>query len=623
MTTVSSARDPFHFPLKANTGSLLKTLIMQTATYNEKNRNMELHRIFHRMADCYRYLGTNERFRAIAYETASRTLANLRQDIIYYTDDIHKLNQLKGIGESIAEKIIEYLKTGKIKTYEQLRQQVPEELLELLDINGFGPSTIKFLHERLHINNRQDLIDAVTAGKLEGVRGIGPKKIEHLKRGLKIYKKAQPRMLLWDAILIGQEILRAIRQLPEVEKAELAGSLRRGKETVGDIDIVIQADRSIRKRLVNRLTRLRQVESVAVSGETRISMALTNKIQVDIRIVEEKEFGAAMLYLTGSKEHNIKMRTLAAGKNCKLNEYGLFNSRTGAYIAGRTEEEIYRRLGLQYIAPELREDGGEIALAARQRMPSLVSFNHIKGDLQMHSRWSDGEDTIEHMAQYLMHAFPHYEYMVITDHSPGVRVAHGLQAEDFIRQFAEIDKINERLGYNFIKKGVEIDILEDGSMDLPDDMLQQFDWIIASIHNGFTQDNTQRLLKACENPYVHCIGHPSGRLIGHRDPYIVNWGQLFHKAALTGTAIEINAQPSRLDLRDVLARTAVETGVQLVINTDAHALIQFDFMQLGVSIARRAGCRKQDILNTMHWDDIVKFKTQKLELFRKKQTNHS
>jgi len=596
---------------------------MRTATYKEKNRNTELYRIFHRMADCYRYLGRNERFRAVAYEAASRTLANLRRDIITYADDIHKLDQLKGIGEGIAEKIVEYIQTGRISTYEQLKQQVPEELLELLDINGFGPATIRLLHDRLNVSNRRELIDAVRAGKLDGIRGIGPKKTEHMKRSLKIYKDAEPRMLLWDAILCGQEILRAVRPLPGVEKAELAGSLRRGKETVGDIDIVIQSDKSIRLGLVNRLTRMRQVESIAASGETRISMVLTNKIQVDIRIVEEKEFGAAMLYLTGSKEHNIKMRALAAGKNCKLNEYGLFNAKTGAYIAGRTEEEIYRRLGLQYIAPELREDAGEIALASRQRVPSLVSFNHIKGDMQMHSRWSDGEDTIEHIAQYVMNAFPHYEYIVVTDHSPSARIAHGLQPEEFIRQFAEIDKINAKLGYNFIKKGVETDILGDGSLDLPDNMLQQFDWVIASIHSGFTDDNTQRLLKACENPYVHCIGHPSGRLIGNRDPYPLNWEQLFNKAAATGTAIEINAQPCRLDLRDDLAGMAMKEGVQLVINTDAHGLVQFDYMQLGVSVARRAGCKKQDILNTMHWDDILKFKANKLQLFAKEQSERS
>lgn len=564
------------------------------------------------MADCYRYLGREQRFRAVAYETASRTLGNLRQDISTYANDINTLDQLKGIGESIAGKIMEYIKTGRIRTYERLKKQVPEELLDLMDINGFGPATVKQLHEKLKVNTRQELVNAIIAGGLEGIRGLGPKKIEHIKRGLKLYKDAHSRMLLWDAMQAGQEILRAIRPLPGVEKAELAGSLRRGKETVGDIDIVVQADRSIRKRLVSRLTRLQQVVSVAASGETRLTILLENKIQVDIRIVEEKEFGSAMLYFTGSREHNIRMRTLAADKNCKLNEYGLFNVKTGAYIAGRTEEEIYRRLGFQYIPPELREDAGEIALAARQRIPTLVSFSQIKGDMQMHSRWSDGEDTIEQIANYLLHAFPHYEYIVITDHSPNARVAHGLQPEDFHRQFAEIDKINSKIGFSFVKKGVETDILSDGSLDLPDELLQQFDWVTASIHSGFSHDNTGRLISACEHPYVHCIGHPSGRLIGIRDPYPVNWEQLLRKAASTGTAIEINAQPTRLDLRDDLARMAVEKGVSLVINTDAHALTQFDFMQLGVAVARRAGCKKQDILNTAHWEDIMRFKANKI-----------
>lgn len=613
VTRISHCFDAAHFYSLPLPLICSKTCIMPVTTDTIVNRNAALHDIFHRMAACYRYLGPEQRFRAIAYEVAARTVSNLKADITVYASDIHALEQLKGIGESIGEKIIEYLETGRIKTYEQLKKKVPVDLLELMDISGFGPSTIRLLHDALGVNNREELVTAIAAGKLQGIKGLGAQKIENMKRGLKLYKEAHARMLLWDAIQTGQEILKAVRQLPEVEKAELAGSLRRGKETVGDIDIVVQADKKARNRLVARLVRLQLVARVSASGETRISMVLRNHVQVDIRIVEEKEFGAAMLYFTGSKEHNIKLRTLAVNKGCKLNEYGLFNIKSGAYIAGRTEEEIYRRLGLQFIAPELREEKGEIALAAAQRLPVLVSFNQVKGDLQMHSRWSDGEETIQQLTHYILNAFPHYEYIVITDHSASQRIAHGLQPEDFLKQFDEIDQVNALLGYDFIKKGVEVDILANGDLDLPDELLQQFDWVVASIHSGFTHNNTARLLKACEHPHVHCIGHPSGRLIGSREPYPVDWETLFSKAAATHTAMEINAQPARLDLRDDLVRMAVDKGIKLVISTDAHALSQYDFMQLGVAVARRAGCRKQDVLNTRHWEDIVQFKKDKLQ----------
>jgi DNA polymerase (family 10) len=324
-----------------------------------------------------------------------------------------------------------------------------------------------------------------------------------------------------------------------------------------------------------------------------------------------------LLYFTGSKEHNVKLRSWAKTKGWKLNEYGVFDAKTNKKLAGKTEEEIYEWFDMQYIPPELREDKGEIELAREHKLPKLVELKDIKGDLQMHSRWSDGAEKIETIGRYILKEFPHYKYIVITDHSPSERVAGGLQPDDFRKQFLEIDKINEKLGKDFIKKGVEVDILADGSLDLPDELLSQFDWVTASIHSGFRKDNTERFIKACDHPSVHCIGHPSGRLIGKREPYPVDWKKLFKKLTATGTAIEINAQPERLDLKDDLVKEAIGQGVAITVSTDAHTLSQFDFMALGISIARRGWCTKNNVLNAQSWEAIEAFKNRKAKAKRK------
>ena len=575
--------------------------------------NHELAAIFHKMSGCYRYLGADQRFRAIAYETASRTLNGLKDDVRIYASGIKSLDKLNGIGESIAEKIIEYIKSGEIETYEDLKKEVPEGLLELMDITGFGPATVKLLHQKCGVCNREDLVDAIETGALKGLRGFGAKKIENLKRGLKLYKEGHERLLLSDALRLGVQLLNQVRQIEGISKAELAGSLRRKKETIGDIDIIAAAKRKDTKKLISKLLKTLVSGTVLAKGETKISF-LQNHTQVDIRLVEERAYGAALLYFTGSKEHNVKLRTWAKGKGWKLNEYGVFDAKTDKWLAGSTEEEIYEWFDMQFIPPELREEKGEIELSRQYKLPRLVEIKDLKADMQMHSKWSDGSEKIETIAQYLVKEFPHYEYMVITDHSPSERVAHGLQPAEFKKQFVEIDKINQKLGKAFVKKGVEVDILSNGKLDLPDDLLAGFDWVVASIHSGFNQDNTARLLQACDHPSVHCIGHPSGRLIGKREAYAVDWKILFEKLVETGTAIEINAQPERLDLKDDLVREAIAKGVQLTISTDAHMLSQFEFMELGVAVARRGWCTKHDILNAGSWKNIEVFKKRKTML---------
>ncbi|MGZ8558611.1 MAG: DNA polymerase/3'-5' exonuclease PolX [Chitinophagaceae bacterium] len=589
-------------------------------TLPNKTHNLELADIFHRMAGCYRYLGPEQRFRTIAYESASRIIRGLKEDISMFATDVKSLDALSGIGKSIAEKIIEYLENGKIKTYEKLKKEVPESLLELMDIKGFGPATVKLLHLKFGVNNREELVAAIEGGKLKYLKGFGAKKIENLMRGLKVYKEGQERMLLTTALDIGNELLSSIKKTDGIIIAELAGSLRRRKETIGDIDIIACAQMKDWKKIMNKILKMEQVGRILAGGETRVSFLLKQgHAQVDIRLVNEDEYGAALLYFTGSKEHNVKLRSWAKAKGWKLNEYGVFDTRTDKKLAGKTEEEIYEWFDIQYIPPELREEQGEIEIAREYKLPKLVELKDIKGDMQMHSTWSDGAEKIETIARYILKNFPHYQYIVITDHSPSERVAGGLQPDEFRKQFTEIDKINQKLGMDFIKKGVEVDILADGSLDLPDDLLQQFDWVTASIHSGFNKDNTERFIKACGNPFVHCIGHPSGRLMGKREAYFVDWKKLFKKLAETKTAIEINAQPERLDLKDDLVKEAIEMGVVITISTDAHMLTQFDFMELGVSVAKRGWCTKENILNTQSWDSVKEFKKKKSGKQKKKE----
>ncbi len=613
LTIITFFFDCAHLLNKVFIGFLVNCYMsIMVENINSSQHNTDLARIFHQMASCYRYKGKEERFRAIAYDAASRTLTNLKDDISHYAKDVKSLDKLSGIGESIGEKIIEYLQTGKIKTFEKLKEELPQDLLDMMDINGFGPATIKLLHEKLKINNKDDLIAVIGAGKLERLKGFGAKKIENMKRGLKLFKESHTRMLLWDAMQIGNEILKEVLNIADITKAELAGSLRRKKETIGDIDIIITAEKKNWKKIINKFISIPQCKRILANGETKASILLkNNNVQVDVRIVNDNEYGSALLYFTGSKEHNIELRKWASERGWKMNEYGVFDATTNKRLAGRTEEEIYHLFGLQYIPPELREMRGELEIAKKKKLPELLELSDIKGDMQMHSIWSDGADDIDTIAEYVLKNFPHYEYIVITDHSPSERIAGGLKSAEFKKQFIEIDKLNKKVGKDFVKKGVEVDILSDGSLDLPDDLLQQFDWVVASIHTGFNNDNTYRLLRACEHPYVHCIGHPGGRLIGKREAYPVDWKKFIGKAAETGTAIEINAQPNRLDLRDDLVKEAIENGVMITISTDAHSLNQFDYISLGVDMARRGWCSKKNILNTELWKTIEEFKKKK------------
>lgn len=489
---------------------------------------------------------------------------------------------------------------------------IPATLLELLDIRGITSDKVGVICKTLDIKNLRELTTAVTMEQLDSIQVLTPENRKNIKRALKLYKDADSRIQLREALRQGKEVLQTICQFPEVQKAALAGSLRRGKDTIGDIDIVVQINGPDRKKLLYKIIRMPLTESIFTAGKNRIGIVLRNQLLVYFYLTDAKHYGDTLLYYTGSKSYNILMENVAANKGYRLDPNGLYDVKNRQYIAAEKEEEIFQQMLLDYVPPELREEHDIIAAAAAHTLPSLVTFGQLKGDMQIHSNWSDGHESIAHIARYAFDIFPHYQYIVITDHASDERTGHVLQPADIARQAAEIKSVNEQLGYDYVKKGVEVDILEDGQLSLPDELLKQFDWVIASIHSHFAKDNTSRLMKACENPYVHCIGHPSGRLIGSRSPYPVDWDQLFNKAAATGTAFEINARPNRLDLDDTLVKKAIAQSVKLVIDTDAHELTQFDFMQLGIWVARRGGCGKADILNTCNWEDIEKFKKDKL-----------
>ena len=574
--------------------------------------NKELSRIFKDMSDIYLFRGADDRFRSLAYGKASKVIDSLPEDISVYSKNC-SLNDLPGIGEGIAEKIEEFIKTGKINKYEQLKKSVPYELLDLMEIRGFGPQSLKQIHKELKISTKQELVQALQDGTISSLKNFGQKKVENMLRGLKLHKAIEDRMLLWDALEAGDKVVEWLKQIPEVKKIELAGSLRRKKETIGDIDVLVASEEKFRRKIISHFTSSTMVEKILVKGDTKVSIILkeTGK-QVDLRIVNEDEWGSALQYFTGSKEHNIHLRTIAKERGYKISEYGIFHIKNEKKIAGSTEEEIYGTLGFQIMPPEMREDRGEIELASRNQVPTLIALDDIRGDLHMHSVWSDGMNTIEELVKHIRKYYS-YEYIALTDHSKSSRIANGMDEKQILKQINEIGKVNKMLGVNFIKTGVEVDILADGSLDISDEILSQLDWVTASIHSNFNRDVTKRIIRACENKFVCCIGHPTGRLIGSRESCKMNIDMVMNVAKSTHTALEINAQPTRMDLNDEWTMMARKKGVELVISTDSHSLSNLNFMKLGVYIARRAWCTKNNILNTKSWKEIELFREQKLK----------
>lgn len=568
--------------------------------------NRELARIFKDMAGIYAFSGEGDRFRVLAYDKAARVLGSLEEDVSKYADS-NQLEELPGIGESIAGKIREYLATGKIAMYESLKTTVPHELLEMLDIKGFGPESLKRITAALGISTRDEIIEALQDGRISRLKGFGPKKVANMMKGLKLHKTVEDRMLLWDALQQGESMIELLLQLPEVQKAALAGSLRRGRETIGDIDILVAAKDRYRKKIVDFFIGQNDIRTVLARGDTKLSVVLKDHLrQVDIRLVHRDEWGAALQYFTGSKEHNIHLRSIAREKGLKISEYGVFRLKDNKRLAGKEEEDIYRALDFRWMPPEIREDRGELELAARHKVPRLVEQEDIRGDLHIHSQWSDGMHTIEEIGRHVQKHLP-YRYIALTDHSKSSRIAKGMDEHGFLQQLKAIREANERLGADLIKSGAEVDILPDGTLDLSDEVLAQLDIVVAAVHASFNRDNTDRLIRACQNPYVAIIAHPTGRLIGSREAYPIDMRRVIEAARETGTALEINAQPTRMDLNDEWARLARDAGVKLAVSTDTHRLADFNYMKPGILIARRAWCTADDILNTASWKDVEEF----------------
>jgi len=565
-------------------------------------KNKELADLFNRMADILEFKSENP-FKISAYRKASRIIGDLTQDIEEIAES-EKLKDVPGIGEGMAQKIVEYLKTGKVSKFEEVRKGISDELIAIMDIPGMGPKTLSMFHKEKGISNLPQLEKAVENGSLVGLPGIGEKKVENIKRGIQLFKQSKGRMNLGVAFPVAKRIVETLRQKTGSQKIEWAGSLRRMKENIGDIDIL--ATGADHEKIVYTFTHLPEVREVLASGETKASIIVEGGTQIDLRVVEEDSYGAALQYFTGSKGHNIRLRGIAKAKGIKINEYGVFKGEKK--IGGKEEEEVYRALGMDWIEPELREDRGEIEAAQDGRLPKLVQEFEIKGDLHVHSKWSDGTSSIEEIAKAAQKRG--YQYVAICDHSKSLKIAHGLDESRLMKQIEEIDRLNEKLKDFQILKGSEVDILTDGTLDLSKKVLEKLDFAVAAIHSGFKQDKgkmTKRIIRALENPYIHVLAHPSGRLLGARDPYKVEIEELMEAAKKYGKALEINAYFERLDLNDIHCRKAKEMGIRVGIGTDSHHLDQIWMISLGVAVARRGWLETTDILNTLPLKGILKW----------------
>jgi len=558
-------------------------------------RNEELARMFDQMASALEFKGENP-YRIVAYRKAARALAELPEDV----EELWRrgaLQAVPGIGQSIAAHIGEYLKTGHMKRYQEAMRGVPEGLLPLLAVPNLGPKTLALAHRQLGVRDLDGLRQALEEGSLERLPGMGRKKVERILQGLRLYEQSLQRTPLGQALPLVERLIAELRQRTGVDQMEPAGSLRRGRETVGDIDILAAGP----PEMIQEFIRLRPVREVLAAGDTKASVMVEGDIQVDLRVIPEASYGAALQYFTGSKSHNIKLRTIAKARGLKISEYGVFQGER--CLASRREEEVYAVLGLPLIPPELREDRGEIEAAQQGVLPCLVRTEDVQGDLHVHSNWSDGVSTLEEIARKA-HRLG-YRYVAICDHSQSVRYAGGLSVERLQRRNEEIRRLNERQEVVLLC-GTEVDILQDGGLDYPEEVLRELDFVVAAVHSGFRRHVTERIIAAMENPYVDVIAHPSGRLISSREGYEVNLERVLEAAARTGTALEINASPDRLDLDDLNARRAKELGVKLCLGTDAHGVGMMDWMRLGVTVARRAWLEPADLLNCLPPEELLR-----------------
>jgi len=550
--------------------------------------------VFEQIADLLDIQGANP-FRIRAYRNAARTIGTLGSDIKAMLEKGADLRDLPGVGDDLAAKIREIVETGKSAFLERLQKQVPPAVTELLRIPGLGPKRVRRLYEDLDVQSLEQLLRAAHDGRIRELPGFGEKTESRIVEAAQAQLSKARRFKLAVAAQYAEPLVAYLRGTPGVGQVVIAGSFRRMRETVGDLDILVTAQSS--GKVMERFVQYEDVREILSQGDTRGSVVLKCGLQVDIRVVAPASFGAALHYFTGSKAHNIAIRRLAQEKGLKVNEYGVY--RGARRIAGETEQSVYASVGLPYIEPELREDHGEIEAARTGRLPELVELAELKGDLHAHSTASDGHDSIRDMA--LAARARGLSYLAITDHTRRLTVAHGLDPVRLSRQIDLIDLLNRDLSGITVLKGTEVDILEDGSLDLPDSILSRLDIVVAAVHSNFNlsrSQQTQRILKAMENPYVSMLAHPTGRLIDEREPYDADMPRIIRKARAAGCHLELNAHPERLDLLDSHCRMAKGEGVLVSVNSDAHSVPEFDNLRFGVGQARRGWLEEKDVLNT-------------------------
>ncbi len=557
--------------------------------------NHDVARLFNQIADLLEIKGEDP-FRINSYRKAARGIDEWSEDLTSVAQR-GELQKIPGVGKGAAERITQYIDQGHITIHRELLDEMPVGLLELLKVPALGPKKVALLYRKLDIHSTETLAKALDDGKIESLPGFGAKSVEKIRDGLKFLERSAGRNPLALAIETAEALADRIRQWPEVKKVELAGSARRAVETVGDLDFVCETDKG--RKVVQRFTRISDKAQVLAAGSTKGAILIADPhghpLQVDLRVIEAESFGAALLYFTGSKAHNVRLREWAIKKGFKLNEYGLFKG--DRQVAGRTEADIYKKLGLPWMPPEVREDRGEIE--AKSDFSDLVDLDDIRGDLHVHTDASDGRNSLEEMIEAARQRG--YAYLGITDHSQSSAIANGLTPDRLERHVETIRAAAKKAKGITVLAGTECDILADGRLDYPDDVLAELDIVTASIHSAQGQDRdriTKRTIDAMENPHVDMIGHPSGRLLGKREAMNLDWEKIFETAARTQTALEVSASWHRLDLKDVHVRQAIEAGCVLVINTDAHAITNLDQMRWGVLTARRGWAKPENILNT-------------------------
>ena len=566
-------------------------------------RNLEIAFIFNQIADLLEIQGANP-FRVRAYRRAAMNIEGLADNIETIALN-GTLRNIAGVGEDLANKIEEYIRSGRMEFHEQLKQEIPLGLAKIVEIPSVGPKTAKQIYDQFRIQTIEELEALCKTDKLLCVPGFKQKTIDNILRGIELYRRRRGNYLLGRVIPIAAELCKSLET--SAERVAYGGSLRRMKEIVHDVDI-LAASTDVEKTMKAFLS-LPFIEAVLAQGPTKASVRVQDDLQVDLRVVEPKSWGAAMHYFTGSKAHNIRMRERAIKQGLKLNEYGLFDANDN-YVAGTQEEEIFEKLGLPYIPPVLREDWGEVEAAAQGKLPKIVQLEDVRGDLHMHTTWTDGKYTTEEMVEAARKRG--YKYVAITDHSKSLGVAGGLSDEDLMKHTDECRALDAKYSDIRVLAGTEVDIRQDGTLDYSDELLAKLDFVVASIHSGFKQDKaslTMRVVRAMQNPYVRLIGHPTGRLLGDRDPYDLDLDEIMKEAARTRTCLEVNSNFHRLDLNDTHCRKAREMGVRVIINTDSHNYDDLLNLPYGVATAQRGWIEKDHVLNAQPVEEMLAFKS--------------